>query len=130
LDVTKNGERREIPINHTLRDVLKNIVRRFDSPYVFVDGSGGRFLDVKRSFHSALRKAGIKDFRFHDLRHTFASHLVMAGVDITTVKELLGHKTLTMTLLYAHLSPGHKVNAVRMLDHPNIKQKVAQAIQR
>ena len=129
LDVTKNGERREIPINRTLRDALKNLVRRFDSPYVFIDGNGNRFLDVKRSFHSALRKAGIKDFRFHDLRHTFASHLVMAGVDITTVKELLGHKTLTMTLRYAHLSPGHKVNAVRILDHSNIQQGNSKAVQ-
>ncbi len=75
-----------------------------------------RYLDIKRSFASALRKAGIKDFKFHDLRHTFASQLVMAGVDITTIKELLGHKTLTMTLRYAHLAPSHKVKAVDLLD--------------
>jgi len=60
---------------------------------------------------------GIQDFHFHDLRHTFASHLIMAGVDITTVKELLGHKTLTMTLRYAHLAPSHKVKAVDVLDN-------------
>jgi integrase len=118
LDITKNGERREIPINSTLRTafeerVLTNIN---GSPYVFCDNSGKPFDDVKRSFASACTKAGIKDFHFHDLRHTFASQLVMKGVDITTVKELLGHKTLTMTLRYAHLAPSHKLKAVEMLD--------------
>ena len=82
-----------------------------------LSGTGKPYQDVKRSFNTALRRAGIKDFRFHDLRHTFASHLVMAGVDITTVKELLGHKTLTMTLRYSHLSPSHKVKAVEILDN-------------
>jgi integrase len=117
LDTTKNGERREIPINDTLKSVLQGITRRLDVPYVFYDPVTGKpYQDVKRSFNTALRRAGIRDFHFHDLRHTFASHLVMAGVDITTVKELLGHKTLTMTLRYAHLSPSHKVNAVDILD--------------
>lgn len=115
LDKTKNGDRREVPINQTLRDAFQGLVRRIDSPYVFIDGDGKRFKDVKRSFVTACKKAGIKDFHFHDLRHTFASHLVMAGVDITTVKELLGHKILTMTLRYAHLAPAHKVKAVESL---------------
>lgn len=55
-------------------------------------------------------------FHFHDLRHTFASHLVMAGVDITTVSKLLGHKSLIMTLRYSHLAPNHLQNALNMLN--------------
>jgi len=117
LDVTKNGDRREIPINDTLRITLQDIVRRLDVSYVFYDSTTGKPIkEIKRSFNTALRKVKIHDFHFHDLRHTFASHLVMAGVDLTTIKELLGHKNLTMTLRYAHLTPGHKVKAVDILD--------------
>jgi site-specific recombinase XerD len=63
-----------------------------------------------------MNTCGIENFRFHDLRHTFASHLVMAGVDLNTVRELLGRKSLAMTLRYAHLSPEHKRKAVEILN--------------
>jgi len=116
LDVTKNGERREVPINQTLREALQSIVIKMNSPFVFNDSKGHRFGDVKKSFKSACQKAGISDFRFHDMRHTFASHLIMAGVDLVTVKNLLGHKSLSMTLRYAHLAPSHTVKAVEILD--------------
>lgn len=131
LNKTKNGERREIPINDTLRFTLQAITRRLDIPYVFYDSVTGKpYQDVKRSFKTALKKSGIKDFHFHDLRHTFASHLVMAGVDITTVSRLLGHKSLTMTLRYSHLAPSHMKNAVNILDNAlnekTISTKLAQ----
>ncbi len=117
LDKTKNGERREIPINNTLRAALQGLTRRLDVPYVFFDPSNGKpYGDVKKAWHTALRKAGIHDFHFHDMRHTFASQLVMAGVDITTVSRLLGHKSLKMTLKYSHLSPAHNIEAVRKMD--------------
>ena len=117
LELTKNGERREIPINDTVREVFQSIIRRLDVPFVFYDPRvGNPYQDVKRSFPSACRRAGIKDFRFHDCRHTFGSQLVMAGIDLTTVKELLGHKTIAMTMRYAHLAPSHKVKAVCILD--------------
>ncbi len=112
LDKTKNGERREIPINSTLKELFASMPRSLESECVFVDKNGKPYGNIKRGFHTALKKAGIRDFHFHDLRHTFASHLVMTGVDLPSVKELLGHKSLTMTLRYAHLSPGHKRKAV------------------
>ncbi len=128
LSVTKNGERREIPINRTLREALQGLVRHIDSPYVFTNDKGQRFDNVVRSFKSACKRAGITDFKFHDLRHTFASQLVMAGIDITTIKELLGHKTLTMTLRYAHLAPSHKVKAVEMLENALTDQPTIQKL--
>ena len=94
LDETKNGERREIPINRTLYELFAGMPRSLESEYVFVGKDGEPYGDIKRSFHTALKKAGIRDFHFHDLRHTFASHLVMAGIDLLSVKELLGHKSL------------------------------------
>lgn len=75
-----------------------------------------------------MERRDIKDFHFHDLRHTFASHFVMAGVDITTIKELLGHKTLTMTLRYAHLAPSHQVKAVDLLDNALTEKPTRQSL--
>jgi integrase len=117
LNRTKSGKRREIPVNATLRATLQALPRRLDVPYVFFDPSTGKpYRECKRSFATACRRAGLIDLRFHDLRHTFASQLIMSGIDITTVKELLGHASLKMTLRYAHLAPTHKVNAVGVLD--------------
>lgn len=135
LDKTKAGEPRQIPINATLRETLSGLVRRVDSPLVFFNpkpldkqkpngqeaaaepkpAALGRWHGLKRSFATACRKAKLLDFRFHDLRHTFASQLVMAGVDLTTVSRLLGHASLTMTLRYSHLAPDHLKGAVDVL---------------
>ena len=64
----------------------------------------------------ALKNAGISNFKFHDLRHTAASYLAMSGVDLNTIREILGHKSLSMVLRYAHLSKSHQANAVSILD--------------
>jgi integrase len=118
LDITKNGEMREIPISGPLRAQLDELaMNNVDGhKHVFHDKNGKRYTDIKKFFHSACDAAGIVNFHFHDLRHTFASHLVVDGMDIPTVKDLLGHKTLAMTMRYAHLAPEHKAKAVKILD--------------
>ena len=116
LTHTKNGEAREIPINETVRSVLAGLRTRIDVPWVFHDDAGNKFKDTRKHFESACKRIGLTDFHFHDLRHTFASWLVMAGVPLATVSELLGHKSITMTMRYAHLSPAHKAHAVCSLD--------------
>ncbi len=112
---TKNGESRELPMNDIVYGTLVDIRKIPDSPWVFCKKNGKRYGNVRKAFEGARKRAGIVDFRFHDLRHTFASHLVMAGVDLRTVQELLGHKSFEMTLRYAHLSPEHKKAALDVL---------------
>jgi integrase len=112
---TKSDEKREVPMNEAVKDALIKVRRNPKSPYVFCYKNGEQVKDIRKSFWTALKKSGIKDFRFHDLRHSAASHLVMAGIDLNTVREILGHKTIEMTLRYAHLSPNHKKKAVDVL---------------
>jgi len=113
---TKNNESRVIPINHTLHKELSSLFEKLKGEYAFSDRNGRPFGDVKRGFSSAVKKAGIKDFRFHDLRHTFGSHLVMQGVDVRTVQQVMGHKDIKMTMRYSHLSPEYVQEAIERLD--------------
>ncbi len=114
---TKTDEKREIPINSSLYTILVGLERSKKCDLVFPGKDGRPYIDIRKGFMTALRKSGIINFRFHDLRHTFASQLVMRGVDLKTVQELLGHKSIEMTLRYAHLSPGHRQAAVETLCH-------------
>lgn len=106
LEETKTDEARQIPINEDLsmcfRDMRKK--QQLTSEYLFPDGDGGHLQDIKRSFKAALDRAGIENFRPHDLRHTFASHYLMRGGSIKGLKEILGHKDIKMTMRYSHLS--------------------------
>lgn len=129
---SKNGEGRDVPMNRTVQELLKRHPQRFGSPFVF-SGPNGQPLRGDRTyqlFKRACREAGIADFRFHDLRHDCASQLVMAGVDLQTVREVLGHKSLAMTMRYAHLSPGHKLHAVRVLDQLETDAETPPVVQR
>lgn len=114
---SKSGKTRHIPLNSEAFDTLKNWEQQTSSKtgLVFEGRKGTKFDNVGRSWATVLKKAGISDFRWHDLRHTFASRLVMAGVDLNTVRELLGHSNYQMTLRYAHLAPAHKISAVEKL---------------
>ena len=76
--------------------------------------------DCRSSWESLLKKANIQNFRWHDMRHDFASQLVMKGADLNTVRELLGHADIKMTLRYAHLAPDHKLRAVEMLEEDDL----------
>ena len=113
---SKNNESRIIPINKTLNDEFERIHKGKRGEYVFAAPNGQPYGDIKKGFAGAVRRAGIRDFRFHDLRHTFASYLVMSGVDLRTVQQLLGHKDLMMTMRYSHLSSKHVQESIERLD--------------
>lgn len=122
VEETKNGETRKIPMNKQLTTILKNVKDKTrSSEYVF-SVNGNPYGDIKTGWWKALEEAKIENFRFHDLRHTFGSRLGMAGVDIKTIQELMGHKDIKMTMRYSHPTPEHKKHAVEVLDrsHSNI----------
>lgn len=122
---SKHGEKRRVYLNDAA-------VAAFQLLWRFAVGTGRVFAHLYQSdktigargwFDEALKTAHITNFRWHDLRHTFASRLVMAGVDIRTVQELMGHRTITVTLRYAHLAPQHQLAAVQRLCDTGRAQK-------
>jgi len=100
-------------MNELLKRILEEV--RMSEGAVFRTRTGTPHRSMRTTFTSALKRAEIENFTFHDLRHTFASRLAMGGVDLPTVKELMGHKDITMSLRYSHLSDGHKQRAVEIL---------------
>ena len=113
---TKTSDTRHIPMNKETYGVLEAWKQQgSESPYVFPGQGGGRFEDVKSAWLKLLERAQIDEFRWHDMRHDFASRLVMAGVPLNTVRDLLGHADIKMTLRYAHLAPGTKAAAVELI---------------
>ncbi len=108
---------KSIAINQPTKDALNGLKENRYGEMLFMWPWGDKIgkVTVYDAFKKVCKAAQIEDFRFHDLRHTFASHLVMAGVDLVTVKELLGHKTINMTNRYTHLAQEHKALAVTKL---------------
>lgn len=112
----KNNETRTLPICEVLYETLKEIGPQLGNQYVFTHADGRPFREIYYGFKAAVKRAGINDFRFHDLRHTCASRLAMQGLDIRVIQELLGQKTLAMTMRYSHLSHKTLRNAVDQLN--------------
>lgn len=112
----KSGKTRHVPLNDEALDVLTRWRRQGSGKGLVFPGAGGvRMTNINKSWDGLTQAADLPDFNFHDCRHSFASKLVMQGVDLNTVRALLGHADIKMTLRYAHLSPGKLADAVALL---------------
>ncbi len=117
---TKNGKPKTLPLNRIALDVLerRSKVRTMKNELVFFDRKGAKIngYNLSRVFSETAKKAGIKDFKFHDLRHTFATRLAQAGIEIYKISKLLGHKDISMTQRYAHHCPESLRDGVEILE--------------
>ncbi len=120
----KSGKTRRIPMNRVLRAALAPLKEAATGPTLFVSRDGTPYRSIRTAFETACRRAGLKGVSPHVLRHTFASRLVMAGVDLRTVQELGGWSSLDLVQRYAHLNPGHKAEAVERLVPASSAEKV------
>jgi integrase len=106
LDVTKNGERRILPLTGHVLELMSHHPKG-KSTFVFPGPHTGRPLSIRTAWQTAVKRAKLEDFRFHDLRHTAVSYLAMQGCSLIEIAEILGHKDLSMTKRYSHLSQEH-----------------------
>ena len=115
---TKNDERRALPLGKPAFKEIQKLseLRRIDTNLLFPDETGKKPIDIRNPWERAIKKAGIKDFRFHDLRHSAASYLAMNGASLAEIAEVLGHKTLQMVKRYSHLSEQHTANVVSKMN--------------
>jgi len=117
IEDSKSGKARKVPMNGLLFDLLRDMKREGEFVFPSMDSQGQvqPMRDVKTAFKGACRRAGIKGLRFHDLRHTAASKMIEAGVDLVTVSRILGHASIQMTMRYAHPTPENMRRAVEKL---------------
>jgi integrase len=116
LQTTKNGRPRYIPLNDFALSALRTAKNQSgDQPWIFLNRYGERHVGPRTWFEKATEGTKLIGVTWHTLRHTFASRLAMAGLDLRTLQELMGHKTVTMTLRYTHLTPAHNLAAVQRL---------------
>src|SRR5262249_16869627 len=114
---SKNSEGRAVPVDGLLTEFLRAYRRREGTDLVFCNSAGRKILDIRTGFVNACKRAGIANFRIHDMRHSFAAAFVSAGGDLYVLKEILGHKSITMTQRYAHLSPSYKIKAIDRMNN-------------
>lgn len=128
LRVQDKGKKpRDIPLNDIALEII-NEAKGNKSEYVFPDENGNQYGNWRKSWEGALKRAKITNFQWRDLRHTFASYLAMNGVDLNTIRELMGHSSYKMTLRYAHLSMPHRHKAVETLNSTIAPQAIKDTV--
>ncbi len=120
IQESKSGKPRTLPVNQIAFDILeeRSKIRNIMNDLVFVSNAGSKIdrHNLRRAFNIAIKKAGIHDFHFHDLRHTFATRLAQRGIDIYKISMLLGHHSIEMTQRYAHHCPDSLKDGVQILE--------------
>ena len=122
---SKNRQTRRLPLNTEAISVLTNwrhSAANTVSAYVFPGSVDRPLTTITKAWRGVRKAAALRDFHFHDLRHHFASRLVQSGVDLNTVRELLGHADLQMVLRYAHLAPAGLASAVEKVSRPSVSE--------
>jgi integrase len=122
---TKTNRDRAVPMEPIVREALLELSQQIgDAEFVFTNpDTGTRYTDVKKSFTAACREAGITNFTFHDLRHTFGTRLADAGVDVVKIKELMGHASIMTTMRYIHATDQGKRGAITVLSEYRQKRR-------
>ena len=114
---TKSGKARKIPISDKLMIELYKLKEQKLSEYVFTNPyTRTKYVSIHKGFGEVLKKANIKNFRFHDLRHTAATRMTEMGIDLAVVQEILGHSDVKTTMRYAHPVPERKLKAIEVLN--------------
>jgi len=118
LKNTKNNDARFVPLAGLALKELEKLskIRRIDSDLLFPGQDGAIPVDFKEAWNTAVKEAGITDFKFHDLRHTAASYLAMNGASASEIAAVLGHKTLAMVKRYAHIADEHTASVVAAMN--------------
>jgi integrase len=118
-EISKSNRTRHIPLSPIALNTLKEWKAQYENlnsqDRIFMNSKGDRFDNINKAWRTILKDSNISEFRWHDMRHDFASKLVMRGVPLNTVRELCGHTDMNTTLRYAHLAPEHKADAVALL---------------